>query len=54
MAPLLIGIFFIGSLQLFFIGVLGEYIGSIVRKMSKYPIVIEEETINFEEQEELE
>ena len=46
-APLLIGIFFIGSVQLFFIGILGEYIGAILRKISKRPLVVEEETINF-------
>lgn len=49
MAPILIGIFFIGSVQLFFIGMLGEYIGSILRKTSKYPLVVEEETINFDD-----
>lgn len=48
-APLVIGIFFIGSIQLLFIGILGEYIGSILRKISKQPLVVEEETINLDE-----
>lgn len=50
MAPLVIGIFFIGSVQLFFIGILGEYIGSISRKISKYPLVVEEEVLNFDDE----
>lgn len=48
-APVIIGMFFIGSVQLFFMGILGEYIGSILRKISKYPMVVEEEVINFDE-----
>jgi len=49
MAPLLIGMFFIGSVQLLFIGIVGEYVGSVLKKVSKAPIVVEEETINFDE-----
>lgn len=49
MAPVLIGIFFVGSIQLAFIGILGEYIGAILRKMSKHPLVVEEELVNFDE-----
>ncbi len=48
MAPVVIGIFFIGSVQLFFIGILGEYIGSIYTQVLKRPPVIERERINFE------
>jgi len=48
-APLLIGMFFIGSVQLLFIGIVGEYVGSVLRKISKDPLVVEEETINFDE-----
>lgn len=48
MAPVIIGMFFIGSAQLFFMGILGEYIGAILRKTSKHPLVVEEETINFD------
>lgn len=46
-APLLIGIFFFGAVQMFFIGLLGEYIGSIHTKVRKMPLVVESERINF-------
>lgn len=46
-APVVIGIFFFGAVQLFFIGVLGEYIGSIHTQVLKRPLVIEKERINF-------
>jgi glycosyltransferase involved in cell wall biosynthesis len=46
-APRVIGMFFIGSVQLMFIGVLGEYIGAIHTKVSALPLVIESERINF-------
>jgi glycosyltransferase involved in cell wall biosynthesis len=45
--PLIIGVFFLGSLQLFFIGVIGEYILSINSRVMNRPLVIEEERINF-------
>lgn len=45
-APILIGVFFIGSIQLFFIGLLGEYILSINTRMMHRPLVIEERRIN--------
>ncbi|HBM16415.1 MAG TPA: glycosyltransferase [Lentisphaeria bacterium] len=48
LAPLVIGLFFLGSVQLFFIGLLGEYIGFIATKNSKFPIVIEKYRKNFE------
>jgi glycosyltransferase involved in cell wall biosynthesis len=48
LAPLLIGIYFFGAVQLFFIGVLGEYIGSIHTQVHKRPLVVERERINFE------
>ena len=47
MAPLLIGIFLFGSVQLFFIGILGEYIGAIHTQVLKRPLVIEKERIGF-------
>lgn len=47
-APILIGIFFFGAVQTFFIGVLGEYIGSIHTKVRNMPLVIEAERINFD------
>lgn len=46
-APLLIGIFLLASIQLAFIGVIGEYVGAILTKITKRPMVIEEERINF-------
>ncbi|TGN08032.1 glycosyltransferase family 2 protein [Leptospira ilyithenensis] len=44
---LAIGLFFFSSVQLFFIGILGEYIGSIHTQVLKRPLVIEKERINF-------
>jgi len=48
-APLVIGLFFFSSVQLFFIGIIGEYIGSIHTQVKKRPLVIEKERINFED-----
>jgi glycosyltransferase involved in cell wall biosynthesis len=48
LAPLLIGIYFFGAIQLFFVGVLGEYIGSIHTQVHKRPLVVEKERINFD------
>ncbi len=48
-APLLIGLFFFSSIQLFFIGLLGEYIISIHTRVMKRPLVIEDERVNFDE-----
>jgi glycosyltransferase involved in cell wall biosynthesis len=47
-APLVVGLFFFGSVQLFFIGVLGEYIGAIHTQVVHRPLVIERERINFD------
>jgi glycosyltransferase involved in cell wall biosynthesis len=47
MAPLVIGVFFFFSVQLFFIGILGEYIGAIHTQVKKRPLVVEKERINF-------
>lgn len=44
---IVIGIFFFSSVQLFFIGIIGEYIGSIHTQVLKRPIVIEKERVNF-------
>ena len=46
-APLIIGLFFFSSVQLFFLGIIGEYIGSIHTRVLKRPLVIEKERINF-------
>lgn len=48
LAPLVVGVYFLGAVQLFFIGLLGEYIGSIHTQVHKRPIVVEKERINFE------
>lgn len=46
-APLVIGLFFIGSVQLFFLGIVGEYVGAICTQVLRRPLVIEKERINF-------
>jgi len=46
-APLVIGLFFFASVQLFFIGILGEYIGAIHTQVLRRPLVVEKERINF-------
>ena len=51
MAPMLIGMLFLGSVQIFFIGLLGEYIMSINQRVMKRPLVIEEERLNFDTEE---
>lgn len=47
-APLVIGIFFFMSLQMIFIGVVGEYIGTIHTLVQRRPLVVEQERMNFE------
>jgi glycosyltransferase involved in cell wall biosynthesis len=47
LAPVLIGLFFFASVQLFFIGIQGEYIGAIYTQVRKLPPVIERERIGF-------
>ncbi|HIU88197.1 MAG TPA: glycosyltransferase family 2 protein [Candidatus Avilachnospira avistercoris] len=49
MAPLLIGMMFIGSVQIFFLGIIGEYVLSINQRVMHRPLVVEEERINFDE-----
>lgn len=46
-APVVIGLFFFSSVQLIFLGVIGEYIGAIYTQTLKRPLVIEKERINF-------
>lgn len=46
-APLVIGVFFFSAVQLFFIGIIGEYIGAIYTQVKKRPLVIEKDRINF-------
>lgn len=47
-APLVIGLFFIGSVQLLFLGIVGEYIGAIHTQVLHRPPVIERERLNFD------
>jgi len=46
-APLVIGLFFFSSIQLIFIGIIGEYIGNIHTHIMNRPLVVEKERINF-------
>jgi glycosyltransferase involved in cell wall biosynthesis len=48
LAPTLIGIFFISSLQLLFLGILGEYVGAIYTQVQKRPYAVELDRVNFE------
>lgn len=52
MAPVLIGIFLLGSIQLFFIGLLGEYISGMNTRIMRRPLVVVEERLNFGDDEE--
>lgn len=47
MGPIVIGLFFVASVQLFFLGIVGEYVGSIHTQVLKRPLVVEKERINF-------
>ena len=49
MAPILIGMLFLGSIQIFFIGLIGEYILTINQRVMNRPLVVEEERVNFDE-----
>ncbi len=46
-APIIVGVYFLGSLQLIFIGILGEYILTIKQRLMNRPLVIEQRRINF-------
>ena len=48
-AAISIGVFFLGGLQLFFIGIIGEYISNINIRVMNRPLVIEEKRLNFDE-----
>ena len=50
-APMLIGMLFLGSVQIFFIGLLGEYVLNINQRVMNRPLVVEEERIGFEKKE---
>lgn len=46
-APIIIGLFFFGAVQLFFVGLLGEYVAAILTQLSKRPLVVERERVNL-------
>lgn len=46
-APVVVGLFFVGGVQLFFLGIVGEYIGAIYTQVRRRPLVVEKERINF-------
>jgi hypothetical protein len=48
LAPLVVGIFFFSSVQLIFLGIVGEYVGSIHTYVRHMPLVVEKERINFD------
>lgn len=48
LAPMVTGLFFFASVQLIFIGIIGEYIGAIWTQVKNKPLVVEEERINFD------
>lgn len=50
MAPLVIGLFFCAAVQLLCMGIMGEYIAIILRRVTKKPTVIEKEVLNFDEE----
>ncbi|HVZ63786.1 MAG TPA: glycosyltransferase family 2 protein [Lacunisphaera sp.] len=47
-APVMIGIFFLGAVQLIFMGIVGEYVGAVFTYAQNRPLVIEKERVNFE------
>ena len=52
LAPLVTGLFFFSGVQLFFIGIVGEYLGAVWTQVKHRPLVIEEEKLNFGERDE--
>jgi glycosyltransferase involved in cell wall biosynthesis len=50
LAPLVVGLFFLGAIQLIFLGIVGEYVGAIYTQVQHRPLVIEKERINFDDQ----
>lgn len=50
LAPLIIGLFFFSAVQIFFIGMIGEYVGGIYVHVKNHPLVFEAEKLNFDEE----
>ena len=51
MAPLVIGLFFLGAVQLICLGVVGEYVGAVLLRVKKRPLVVARKMINFDREE---
>lgn len=49
LAPLVIGMFFFSSVQLIFLGIVGEYVGAILTQVKNHPLAIEDEKLNFDD-----
>ena len=49
-APILIGVFFVGALNMFLLGIIGEYILSVRKQVKDSPLVIEEKRMNFHDE----
>lgn len=49
LAPLLIGMFFLGSIQILFLGILGEYVSALMVGVQNRPLVVEKERVNFKD-----
>jgi hypothetical protein len=47
LAPIIIGLFFIGAIQILFLGLIGEYVSIILTYNKNLPLVIEKERLNF-------
>lgn len=47
LAPVVVDLFFMGSIQLLFLGIVGEYIGAIYTQVLNRPLVVEDERLNF-------
>jgi len=48
MAPVLLGLFFLGSVQMLSLGIIGEYVGSVHTLVQNRPLVVEKERVNFD------
>ena len=48
LAPIIVGIFLVSSVQIILLGLVGEYIGIILIHQRNMPLVVEKERINFD------
>jgi glycosyltransferase involved in cell wall biosynthesis len=48
LAPLVTGLFFFSAMQLIFIGIIGEYVGAILTQVKNHPLAVEDEKLNFD------